>query len=85
MYTLLMECSLQIVQLIDKNIKEVELEKAEDLVRIVCDFARKSRKLFISNYDRKIGSFLQKLILYLGDDIMNTYETVADVFESLIK
>jgi len=80
MYEILSACSLQIVGLIDKNIGSVELEKAEDLVRIVCDFARKSRKLFISKYDRNIDSFLRKLIEYLGDDLMNTYETVADVF-----
>ena len=52
MYSLLETCSIEIVKLIDQNLNGVELEKAEDLVRIVCDYVRKSRKIIISKYDR---------------------------------
>lgn len=69
-----------ILSLIEKNIQDVEYDKAEDYIRIVADFFRKSRKIFISNYSPNINEFLKKLITYIEDDILGTYETLVDVF-----
>lgn len=60
--------------------KNLELDKAEEFIRIIADFSRKSIDLFIQNYDKNIESYLTKLISYLQDDLMNTYETLADFF-----
>ena len=85
MFSTLSTCCIQILGLIDQYLGSVEYDKAEDFVRIVSDFARKARKLFVAQYDRNIDTFLRKLIVYLGDDLMNTYESVADVFEGILK
>lgn len=42
-------------------------------MRIIADFSRKSKKIFIQKYDRNIAAFLEKLITYMKDDLMNTY------------
>lgn len=53
-------------------------------MRIVADFARKSKKMFVSNYDSQVESFLGRLITYIKDDLLNTYETLGDVFEEIL-
>jgi hypothetical protein len=60
------------------------LDKAEEFMRIIADFSRKSKKIFIERYDRNIEAFLKKLIQHMQDDLMNTYENLADVFEELL-
>ena len=85
MFETIAKYSYQILGLIDNYVGSVEYDKAEDFVRIVADFARKSRKLFVEKYDKDIDAYLRKLIHYLSDDLMNTYESVADVFEGITK
>lgn len=53
-------------------------------MRIIADFSRKSIDLFIKNYDKNIEAYLKKLITFLADDLLNTYETLADFFEEFI-
>jgi len=38
------------------------LDKAEDFLRIIADFSRKSINLFIQNYDQNVEVYLKKLI-----------------------
>lgn len=49
-------------------------------MRIVVDFSRKSTPLFISRFDRNIEAYLKRLIEYMADDLLNTYETLAEFF-----
>lgn len=53
-------------------------------MRIIADFSRKSKKMFIERFDQNIAVFLEKLIYYMQDDLLNTYETIADIFEELL-
>jgi hypothetical protein len=62
----------------------MELDKSEDFLRIIADFSRKSIDLFIKNYDKNIEAYLNKLISFLSDDLLNTYETLADFFEEFM-
>ena len=62
----------------------MELDKSEDFLRIIADFSRKSIDLFIKNYDKNIEAYLKKLISFLSDDLLNTYETLADFFEEFM-
>lgn len=46
-YETLSTCTLQILALVEQSLKDFELDKAEDFMRIIADFARKSTTLFI--------------------------------------
>jgi hypothetical protein len=64
-YETLSTCTIEILALVDHSLKEMELDKAEDFMRIIADFSRKSTPLFISKYDRNIEAYLKQLIGYL--------------------
>lgn len=51
----------------------MEVDKAEEFMRIIADFSRKSKKIFIQRYDAHIDAFMKKLINHMKDDIMNIY------------
>jgi hypothetical protein len=78
---------VQIVELAQQYLDDGDTDRAEDFVKILADFTRKSKRMFVTNYDRQyIGSFLLKLIQYLGDSTLsNIYEPLSDAFEGILK
>jgi len=87
LFQTLSNCSLQIVELAQQYLDDGDVDRAEDFIKILTDFTRKSRKMFVANYDRQyIGPFLLKLIHYLGDSTLsNIYEPLSDAFEGILK
>lgn len=82
LFQTLSNCSVQIVELAQQYLDDGDTDKAEDFVKILADFARKSKRMFVTNYDRQyIGPFLLKLIKYLSDSTLsNIYEPLSDAF-----
>ena len=79
MFETLSNCTLQILSMIERAGEE-DQDKTEEFLRLIADFARKSRKLFFDKYDKNIDSFLRKLIKFIFDSQLNTYESLTDFF-----
>jgi hypothetical protein len=69
---------------VDYFAEQAELSEAEDYLRIIVEFCRKSITSFIVNFDDRIYKFLQRLAKYTQDEMIEAFETLIDFWEEFI-
>lgn len=55
---------------VEYYIEQAELSEAEDYLRLIVEFSKKSIVTFVGNFDEQIGSFLRRLAVYTQDEMV---------------
>lgn len=70
--------------MVDYFAEHAELSEAEDYLRNIVEFCKKSISSFISSFDDRIYNFLKRLTKYTEDELVEVYETMVDFWEEFI-
>lgn len=61
---------VELLAVVDYFTEQADLNEAEDYLRLVIEFSRKSIPNFVSAFDERIYNFLQQLSKYTQDEIV---------------
>jgi hypothetical protein len=64
---------IELLSVVDYFTEQADVSEAEDYLRLIVEFCRKSITTFILNFDERIFNFLKQLAKYTKDEIVEVY------------
>jgi hypothetical protein len=83
-YEYLAKKVVELLSVVNYFIEQAELTEAEDYLRLIVEFCRKSVPTFVANFDERVNLFLRTLAKYTQDEIVEVYDSLVEFWEELI-
>ena len=80
-YEYLAKKVVELLGMVDYMIEQAELGEAEDYLRLIVEFCRKSIPTFVGNFDEQVCSFLRTMAKHTQDEIVEVYDSLVDFWE----
>lgn len=76
---------VELLSVIDYFIEQGEIGEAEDYLRIVVQFCRKSLNTLVATFDDNVCTFLRRLAQYTEENIVPIYDNLVEFWEEFLQ
>jgi hypothetical protein len=75
---------VELLAMVDYMIEQAELGEAEDYLRLIVEFCRKSIPTFVGNFDERVCGFLRTMAKHTQEEIIEVYDSLIEFWEEFI-